>query len=203
MYMPHAYDPDVHYPARRKGKDLDFSFIGTMFESRMHFFEELFSNLDMWERDVYRIALGGAAWDGEHLDNSPLLRFVGHPRDQAVDNQETADTYRRSRLGINFYRRESEKAHAGEGWAVGPREIELAACGVPWIRDPRGESDELFPFLPTFSTAGEAADLMRWYLADEDRRDSLGKKARAAIEERTFINHANMLMDEMSKFGLL
>lgn len=203
MYMPHAYDPDIHYPGSVKAKDLDFAFIGTMFESRMHFFESLFSELDMWERDAYRIALGGAAWDGKHLDDSPLLRFVGHARDEAVDNQETADTYRRSRLGINFYRRESEKAHTGEGWAIGPREVEMAACGIPWIRDARGESDELFPFLPTFSTPAEAADLLRWYLADEDRRGALGWKARNAIRDRTFINHANMLMDEMSSAGLL
>jgi hypothetical protein len=203
MYMPHSYDPDIHYPGSVKDKNLDFAFIGTMFESRMHFFESLFSSLDMWEREAYRIALGGAAWDGKHLDNSPLLKFVGHPRSEAVDNQETADIYRRSRLGINFYRREAEKSHEGEGWAIGPREVELAACGIPWLRDPRGESDELFPFLPTFSTADEAADLLRWYLADEDRRVELGKKAQAAIKDRTFLNHANMLMDEMSKSGLL
>lgn len=200
MYMPHSYDPDIHYPGRVNGKDLDFSFIGTMFKSRMEFFEELFSSLNI---DSMKIALGGAAWDGAHLDNSPLLRYVGHPRDEAVDNQETADTYRRSRLGINFYRRESEKAHMGEGWAIGPREVEMAACGIPWLRDPRGESDELFPFLPVFKTIEEAADLMGWYLSDEDRRGALGWKARNAIRDRTFLNHANMLMDEMSRFGLL
>lgn len=200
MYMPHSYDPDIHYPGGVKGKDLDFSFIGTMFKSRMEFFEELFSTLDI---DSMKIALGGAAWDGAHLDNSPLLRYVGHPRDEAVDNQETADTYRRSRLGINFYRRESEKAHMGEGWAIGPREVEMAACGIPWLRDPRGESDELFPFLPVFKTIEEAADLLRWYMADEDRRGALGRKARNAVRDRTFLNHANMLMDEMSQFGLL
>jgi len=120
-----------------------------------------------------------------------------------VDNLETADTYRRSRLGINFYRRESEKAHVGEGWAIGPREVEMAACGIPWLRDPRGESDELFPFLPTFKTIEEAADLLRWYLADEIRRVKLGMRAKDAIRDRTFLNHANLLMDEMSKFGIL
>jgi len=200
MYMPHAYDPDIHYPATDGKKDLDFSFIGTMFKSRMEFFEELFTALDV---SKMKIALGGAAWDGEHLDNSPLLRYVGHPRDEAVDNLETANTYRRSRLGINFYRRESEKAHYGEGWAIGPREVEMAACGIPWLRDPRGESDELFPFLPTFKTIEEAADLLRWYLTDEGRREELGLKARGSVEDRTFDNHAAMLMTEMEKHGLL
>jgi spore maturation protein CgeB len=201
MYMPHAYDPDIHYPGRVSKKDLDFAFIGTVFDSRRVFFEEFFSRIDADSN--LKIALGGAAWDGKHLDGSPLLSYLGHPREEAVDNQETADTYRRSRLGINFYRREAEKAHAGEGWAIGPREVEMAACGIPWLRDARGESDELFPFLPTFSTAGEAADLLRWYLSDDDRRVKLGRQARAAIRDRTFMNHANMLMDEMSRAGLL
>lgn len=200
MYMPHAYDPDIHYPGSVKDKSLDFSFIGTMFASRMQFFEELFASIDV---DSMQIALGGAAWDGEHLNNSPLLKYVGHPRDEAVDNLETANTYRRSKLGINFYRREAEKAHEGEGWAIGPREVEMAACGIPWIRDPRGESDELFPFLPTFSTIDEAADLLKWYLANPKQREYLGSRAMEAIKNRTFINHANMMMDEMSRAGMI
>jgi spore maturation protein CgeB len=201
MYMPHAYDPDIHYPAASAKKDLDFAFIGTVFDSRRVFFEEFFSRIDADSH--LKIAMGGAAWDGEHLNNSPLLKYVGHPRDEAVDNLETADTYRRSRLGINFYRREAEKAHEGEGWAIGPREVEMAACGIPWLRDPRGESDELFPFLPTFGTVGEAADLLKWYLINEDRRVKLGQQAREAIRDRTFTNHANMLMEEMNRAGML
>jgi glycosyltransferase involved in cell wall biosynthesis len=200
MYMPHAYDPDIHYPGRVNNRNIDFTFIGTMFQSRQKFFEELFERIDV---DKYEIALGGAAWDGEHLNGSPLLKYVGHARDEAVDNTEVADTYRRTKVGINFYRREAEKIHDGEGWAVGPREIELAACGVPWVRDSRGESDELFPFLPTFKSVEEAAELLAWYLRNPLMAEQLGEAARKAIEDRTFDNHAALLMDEMSKFGLL
>jgi spore maturation protein CgeB len=200
MYMPHAYDPDIHYPGAVNEKDIDFTFIGTVFDSRRKFFEELFSLIDT---EKLEIALGGAAWDGDHLDGSPLLKFVGHPRDEAVDNGEVAGIYRKSKVGINFYRREAEESHDGEGWAIGPREVELAACGVPWIRDARGESDELFPFLPTFKTAGEAADLLKWYLANPVKRNEAGRLAREAIRERTFDNHADMLMREMRNFGLL
>lgn len=200
MYMPHAYDPDLHYPGSVKEKDLDFSFVGTMFESRKEFFEELFERLD---GSKYKFALGGAGWDGAHLDDSPLLQHLGHPREEAVDNQETADTYRRSRLGINFYRREGEKIHKGEGWAMGPREVELAACGVPFLRDSRPESDELFPFLPTFENAGDAAQWVRWYLDNPGDAVRLGMKARMAIADRTFDNHATMLLEEMERSGLL
>ena len=204
MYMPHSYDPDIHYPGLEDSKDIDFSFIGTMFETRRVFFEELFGKLSAPNTvSDYKIVLGGAGWDGPHLDESPLLNFLGHPRDQAVDNSETADTYRRSRVGVNFYRKEAEPGHEGEGWAIGPREVELAACGIPWLRDSRGESDELFSFLPTFSSAGEAADLLKWYLENPYQREYLGWQAKAAIADRTFDNHAAMLMREMEQFGLL
>lgn len=197
MYQPHSFDPEIHYPSHVK--DIDFSFIGTMFESRRIFFEELLSKVD---KD-FKVALGGAGWDGPHMDDSPLLKYLGHARDEAVDNAEVAEIYRRSRVGVNFYRRESEKAHQGEGWAIGPREVELAACHLPWLRDSRGESDELFPFLPTFSGVGEAIDLLRWYMANQSKSETLGSKAYRAIENRTFDNHAAQLMTEMEKFGLL
>ncbi len=203
MYMPHSFDPEIHYPSRVK--DIDFSFIGTMFESRKEFFERLFDQIDAYERveKGFNIALGGAGWDGPHLDDSPLLKFLGHPRDEAVDNTAVAEIYRRSKLGVNFYRRESEKAHEGEGWAIGPREVELAACHLPWLRDSRGESDELFPFMPTFSTVEEAGDLLEWHLKHPSQSETLGNSAYRAIEDRTFDNHAAMLMKEMEKFGLI
>lgn len=203
MYMPHAYDPDLHYPGSVNDKDISFSFIGTMFESRKTFFEDLLSRFSKTELDGMKIALGGAGWDGPHLDDSFLLDYLGHPRPEAVDNLETARTYRRTKVGINFYRREAEKGHQGEGWAMGPREVEMAACGIPFLRDSRPESDEVFPFLPTFTDAESAFDLLKWYLEDDYARVNLGCKTQLAIADRTFDNHAKMLMEEMNGAGLL
>lgn len=205
MYMPHAYDPDIHYPGKPEDKDLDFSFLGTMFETRRVFFESLFGKLSVAGiKDDYKYAMGGAGWDGPHLDNSPLLEFLGHPRDEAVDNADVADIYRRTKLGINFYRRESEKAHEGEGWAIGPREVEMAACGIPWLRDSRGESDELFGgTLQTFQNVDQAVELLKWYLENPETAAAKGMAAREIIKDRTFDNHAELLMREMHKSGLL
>lgn len=199
MYMPHSYDPDIHYPAAGE-KPIDFSFVGTMFKSRREFFEKFFDRIDA---DKLNIAMGGAAWDGDHMDGSPLLKYLSHPRDEAVDNDKVADVYRHSKAGINFYRKEAEASHDGEGWAIGPREVEMAACGLPWIRDARGESDDLFPFLATFKTPEEAAELLKFYLENPKDARFLGERARKAIENRTFDNHAKILMQEMVKFGLI
>lgn len=185
-YMPHAYRPSVHYPAAPgAAKKHDLAFIGTGFPSRQRFFEQM----DLTGLDVH---LAGPWFDLP--EDSPLRDWTDLSPEGCVDNDETAEIYRQSRTGINFYRREAEEAHAGEGWACGPREIELAACGLWFARDPRPESDELFPMLPTFSSAQEAGEQIRWALAHEAKREKAAAAARGAIADRTFTNHARKLL---------
>jgi hypothetical protein len=184
-YMPHAYREHVHYPAPGAAKLWDFAFIGTGFPSRVRFFEQMhLAGLDV------RLA-------GPWLDlpeDSPLRQYADPNPEGCVDNAETADIYRQSRTGLNLYRREAEDAHLGEGWACGPREIEMAACGLWFARDPRPESGELFPMLPAFTSPEEAGELIRWALAHPDDAEEAAGKARAAVEGRTFISHARKLL---------
>jgi glycosyltransferase involved in cell wall biosynthesis len=199
MYMPHAYDPEVHFPAHRLKlwPESDFTFVGTMFRSRQLFFEKLIEKLAQ-DNVKCNVQLGGSGWDQEHLDGSPLLSFLSHPRDQSVDNTETARAYRASRAGINVYRKESEEGHEGEGWAMGPREVEMAACGLPFLRDPRPEGDEVFKgILPVFKDADEAADQLAWLLKHETARIAMGLRAQAATEDRTFKNNAQAMMQKL------
>ena len=126
--------------------------------------------------------------------DSPLRDWTATDSDDCVDNDETAGIYRRARTGINVYRQEAEDTHAGEGYACGPREIEQAACGLWFARDPRPESDALFPMLPAYSTPEEASDLIRWALAHPDQRERAAGEAWAAVQDRTFTNHARQLL---------
>jgi spore maturation protein CgeB len=180
FYLPHSYDPDVHHPGPADPDLLcDFGFTGTGFPSRIEFFEAV----DWRGADV---RLGG---NWKFLgDDSPLLPFLVHDKDQCMPNRITADLYRSAKVGANLYRKEhSEQANA-DGWAMGPREVELAACGSFFLREPRGEGDELFPMLPTFTDSDEFADLLHWYLAHPDARVEAAEAARAAIADRTFRN---------------
>jgi spore maturation protein CgeB len=185
-YMPHAYRPAVHCPAQPgTGAEYDLSFIGTGFPSRIRFFEEM-------GLDGLAVKLGGM-WM-QLPEDSPLRDWTTTRDDDCVDNADTAAIYRRSRTGINFYRREGEETHAGEGVACGPREIEMAACGLWFARDPRPESDELFPMLPAYATPGEAGELIRWYLAHPDQREACAAAAREAVSGRTFEANARSLL---------
>ena len=185
-YMPHAYRPSVHHPgAPGGGKKWDFSFIGTGFPSRVAFFEQM----DLAGLDVHF----GGPWLGLPPD-SPLRDWTATTLDNCVSNEQTAEIYRQSRTSLNLYRRESEDTHEGEGWAMGPRETELAACGTWFTRDPRPESDELFPMLPSYTGPEEASDQIRWALAHPAERQEAADLAREAVAGRTFEANAKRLL---------
>lgn len=185
-YVPHAYRPSVHHPG--PGLDrlrCDVGFCGTGFPSRIAFFEAM-------DLDGLDVALAGN-WQALP-DGSPLWRHVANAADECVDNTETAELYRSARLGLNLYRREAQAPELVDGWAMGPREVEMAACGLFFLRDPRPEGDELLDMLPTFTTPAEASELARWWLAHPDQRASAAGRARAALAGRTFHTHAAALL---------
>jgi spore maturation protein CgeB len=188
-YMPHSYRPAIHHPGRPVGGlEHDLAFTGTGFPSRIEFFEAM-------DLAGLRVALGGF-W-GRLSEDSPLRQYLldaEHGGDACMDNTDTAGLYRAAATGINFYRREGEEGRADRGWACGPREIEMAACGLWFARDARPESDALFPMLPSFTSPAEASDLIRWAVGHPDERAGAVMKARAAIEDRTFENAAKRLL---------
>ena len=190
-YMPHAFRPGIHHPRKpRARRPYDFAFVGTGFPSRVAFF--------------HRMQLGGlnARLAGLWMDlpeDSPMRDWTALESDDCVDNDETARIYRQAKTSINIYRTEAEDAHAGQGWAMGPREVELAACQTWFCRDPRPESDETFPMLPSFGTPEEAGELIRWAVAHPAARDKAASAAREAIAGRTFENNARSLLRLLSR----
>lgn len=185
-YMPHSYDPDRHKPGRPV-KDLksDFVFVGTGFPSRIEFFEQVdWSGLD---------ARIGGNWTQVEED-SPLVPLLISERTQCLDNADAALLYRSTKVTANLYRKETSEHGDADGWAIGPREVELAACGSFFLREARAEGDELFPMLPTFSTPAEFSDLLRWWVHHPRERNSASVAARAAIADRTFQSTAARLL---------
>jgi hypothetical protein len=185
-YLPHAYRPAVHClgPAD-PALACDFAFVGTGYASRIDFLQRM----DLTGLDV----LLAGNWQQLTVD-SPLRTFVAHTVDDCLPNERAVDIYRSARVGINLYRREAERPDLAQGWAIGPREVELAAIGAFFLRDPRPEGDNLFPMLPTFTTPEEAGALLRWYLDRPAERETAAAKAREAIADRTFDHSAARLL---------
>lgn len=185
-YMPHSYDPDRHHPGRAAPSlKCDFSFVGTGFPSRIEFFEKV-----DWTGIVPKFAGNWSLVD----DDSPLKPHLMFDKTQCFDNADAARLYRSSKVTANLYRKETSEAGSADGWAIGPREVELAACGAFFLREPRPEGDRLFPMLPTFTTPVEFQDLLREWLARPRLRTSAAASARAAVTDRTFPNTAAKLL---------
>lgn len=187
VYLPHAYRPAVHHPGPARAEMVcDLGFVGTGYPSRVQFFEAMAPHVAGLD-----VLLAGN-WQSLP-DSSPLLPWLGTEQAECLDNADTVDLYRSARVGINIYRREGDGGETG-GWSMGPREVEMAATGAFFLRDPRPESDELLGMLPAFTGPEHAAELLRWWLAHPDDRIEAAHKARAAVEHQTFTHHAAQLL---------
>lgn len=187
-YIPHAYDPDVHY-RRPHNSDFtsDFCFVGTGFPSRIDLFEQV-------DWDGIDVALAGH-WQRLTPD-SPLRKFVAHDISQCIANEAAVDLYSNTKLSTNTYRQagESERPELAAGWAMSPREVEMAAIGTFFLRSARGESDEVLGMLPTFDGPADLEDKIRFWLRHDRQRDQLAADAAGAVRDRTFRNHAERLL---------
>jgi spore maturation protein CgeB len=190
-YVPHAYRPSVHTPGPALPELVsDFAFVGTCYPSRLKFFERM--NLDGLD------VLFAGNW--QILDDThPLRRYVSHGLNECMPNTAAVDIYRATKVSINIYRREAQAEHLADGWAMGPREVELAAVGCFYLRDPRPEGDELLPMLPTFATPEDAGEQLRWWLNHPEARETAALKAREAIADRTFDRNAAQLLRLLEK----
>ena len=189
-YQWHCYDPAVHYPRPPQPEHAsDFAFVGTGFPSRVEFFEKV-----RW--DGIDVALAGH-WSNLPSD-SPLRPFVAHDIDECIDNDDAVALYAATKMSANLYRQEAQRPELVEGWSMGPREVELAACGTPFLRQSRGEGDELLGFLPRFETPHDFGEQLRWWLARDGAREAVAEKARDAIADRTFTDSAKRLLHRLS-----
>lgn len=184
FYVPHAHDPAVHRPGPGLPEfQCDLGFVGTGYPSREAF-------LTACDLDGLSVKIGG---NWKHAGPWIRDRLV-HPVEFCLDNPETVALYQSARSSLNLYRKEASADHLVDGWAMGPREVELAACGTFFLREPRGEGDEVFPFLPTITDPAEVRPLLDWWLAHDMERNEAVRLAHAAIADRTFANHAAQLL---------
>ena len=185
MYLPHAYDPDLHYPRPPVPSAVsDFCFVGTGYKARTAFLEAV-----NW--DGIDVAIGGN-WQ-ELTADSPLRKYLAHDIDECCPNEVTVDLYASTKASVNLYRQEASES--ADGWAMGPREVELAACGTFFLRESRPESDAVLGVLPTFDSPEDFSEQLRWWLAHDTAREDAARSARLAVADRTFAANAARLLN--------
>ena len=195
-YLPHSYRPALHRPATKPTPARwDVIWCGSSFPSRVEWFERFVA-----EAGDLDLALAGnwmALPDGHKL--APHLLNGNR---ESLDNDEVPPLYHQARLGLNMYRREAEQGATADGWAMGPREIEMAACGLFHLTEPRGENRAVLPMLPTFDSPEDAAEQARWWTAHPAARDKTARQARAAIADWTFANRARQILDLIERLNV-
>lgn len=186
IYLPHAYDPDIHKPGPPEPEaSSDFCFVGTGYPTRIDFFEQVdWSGID---------AAFGGNWQ-QLTDDSPLNPFLVHEKRHCTDNTDAVRLYQNTKASANIYRQEAMRPELAKGWAMGPREVELAATGCFYLTEPRPENRQVLPMIPTFVGPDDFGEQLRWWLAHDKERERVAAEARAAIADRTFTNHARVLL---------
>jgi spore maturation protein CgeB len=176
FYYGHGFDPDIHHPGVGNPDLLcEFSFVGTGYQERIEYLEQVdWSGLN---------AILGGNWPGVEK-GSPLEPLLLHSKDSCLDNKISADLYRSSIMSANIYRKQA--THSTVGNACGPREIEMAACGLFFFREPRPESDRLFPMLPVLPEPQRLHEEIRYWLEHSEERQQKIDLARENIQHRSF-----------------
>ena len=185
-YVPKAYRPSLHCPGPSVPElECDLAFVGTGYPSRVDFLERM----DLQGLDV----LMAGNWQTVE-ESSPLYQYVAHEPEACLPNEHTVDVYRSTKVDLNLYRHKAQRPELSAGWSMGPREVEMAAIGLPFARDPRGEGDEVLPMLPTFADPAEASQIVRWFLDHDAEREKASLAIREAVAWRTFDHHAAVLL---------
>ena len=180
-YYQHAIDPEKHLQAAREfdvaGHDVVF--VGTGFQER----------IDL---------LGAVDWTGIDLGLYGTWTLMGtrnrlrqYLRGGAIVNERTAALYRAAKIGLNLHRtskgfgRHQEQVEGAE--SLNPRCYELAATGTFFVSDWRPELETVFGVaVPTFQTAAELEEVVRYYLEHEDERRAIAARLPALVAGHTF-----------------
>lgn len=183
-YLPHAYNPEVHFPGGVNPvlPQHDVVFIGSGWPERQQFIEKV---------DWTGINLGlYGMWPGIKGDH-PLTKFYTHGN---VRNEDTAQLYRNSKICLNFHR------GSPTARSMGPRCVEIAACGAFQLSDPREELLHVFgESVPTFETPEDLSEAIRYFLSNDIGRHKLAKESLARVASHTFDARTPLVLDTLQR----
>jgi hypothetical protein len=199
-YLAHAWHPLKHTVGAQPGDDEvpahDVVFVGSFFPERVAWFNAIdWTGIDL---GIYGV------WKGFGLSK----RVLQYCRGSQVENTFASALYRRAKIGLNLYRTRGSKRrplmHADGSPLVpeslSPRALELAACGVFHLSEPRAEVREVFgACVPTFRDPSEAAALIRLWLKDDARRTEVAAQLPACVAAASWVERAKTVLGDLQR----
>lgn len=174
VYLPHCYDPDVHYPGGDE-RDLGVVFVGTVYRDRWELLRRV-----RW--DGLDVRIHGLVWGRRSR------RWRERISADLVDNEQAAALYRRARASFNVHRTLRWigfpwPIDEGEAYSLNPRAYELAACETFQVSDWRPELRDVFgDAVPVYRTPGELGRLLRRAMDDPVWRQERARAQREAVQ---------------------
>lgn len=192
VYLPHSYNPEVHKPTPCSDSiDFDAFMAGTGFTER---------------RDM----IAAADWGGARVK---LVGFwpglpEGFPAsvvEGTIANAELPGIYSAVPINLNIHRTTRtwkngapDEEHIDYAESVGPRVLEVLACGGFLLTDHRAELDSMGlrdgEHLATFANAKELGDKARHYLQHGDERRRIAAAGMAAVRGCTFSSRCESII---------
>lgn len=194
--VPHGFLPGVHTPGRpTPAYTADVGMVGSGYQSRVHWFERV---------DWTGISVLVAGIWGKRPANMPDdTIFIAH----GTSRDETVAIYRSLRIGVSLYRRDVDpRGGWADGLTMSPRDVEMAACGLFFLRESRPHVDETLWMLPVLDDdpAGVREQIL-WWLAHDDLRADRARQACMIIQDRAYpriiADAISLVMNERSCHG--
>lgn len=182
-YLPHAYDPAIHYSFGESIKDNDVLFCGTLYPNRLDFF----SKIDWSDINAKIIGPFGIYENKERYSN-----ISDKIIDATVTNYDLSTLYRQSRLSINIHRggRDFSDKDQVAAYSMNPRIRESVMCGCLPITDYRQEIVDLFgDSIPIVETFEQMENAIKHLLSHDDERLNRLAEAQKKCKGDTYANH--------------
>jgi spore maturation protein CgeB len=173
----------------------DICFIGNAFWNRVHTIDRIAPFLAGRDSKIV-----GLLWR--------RLRHYGKLRRSIrvawVSAEEASCYYNGAKIVINMHRSHDDKAHNRNrrnipGMSINPRTYEISACGAFQLTDIRQDlSDHYIPGIEvaTYSTPGELADRISYYLSNEDERRGIAMKGMLrSFREHSYEKRISRMLD--------
>lgn len=189
VYLPHSYDPAIHHNGPSdEDFETDIYFCGTLFADRLEIFEELLSDRQRLQTEFDAYIIG------------PTNHRGGV---EVVENAETAEWYRSTKIALNHHRTWMGDLQTDEGtlqdglaWSINPRAFEIAACGAFQLCDSkRPELAEVFSdSVATYANKEDLLDKIRYYLTHDAEREQMAARANELVASCAFVNRARDIL---------
>jgi len=192
FYLPHSFDPAIHYAPEEEARDDKVVFIGTGYSGRWDFFNRVdWSGIDFELRGIWRRRPG----------RQRLNKYI---QAGVMENDETATMYRQNAVGLSLHRTQRYsmaefEIDEGDAYSVGPRTYELAACGCFQISDYRRELIDIFgDTVPVYETPEELGAIVRQAISDPVWRQEKAAQQRLAVQGRDCATTMRYMLEQVA-----